>query len=126
MKNTILVIFSVATLGCQPQQTDIFTEIRSPDGTITKYVNKSNGFGYNPNATSNLNVGGIRGADNVNINSGYGYGGYGYGGWGYGGYGGYGGWGYGGFAYTPGCVTTPGAMPIPQNLNVYNYNPAIR
>ena len=129
---TILILCLFTLCACQPQQTDIVTEIHRPDGSVVRYVNKSNGFGYNPNTTGNLNVGGVEGANNATIISGGGYGyGYGYGGY-YGGGWGIGGYGYGGyypdcnsFYYTPGCVTTPGAAPIPQNLNVYRYNPVI-
>ena len=117
---TILILCIFTLCGCAPQQTDIYTEVRSPDGTVSRYVNKSNGFGYNPNATSNVNVGGIQGTNNTNIIQG----GWGYGNVNYGGY--YCPPNYGGFYYAPGCVYTPGAMPIPQNLNVYNYNPIVR
>lgn len=130
MKNTlttILILFLFTLCACQPQQTDIITEIHKPDGSIVRYVNKSNGYGYNPNVTGNLNVGGVEGTNNATIiNGGYGYGGYGYG-WGYGGWG-YGAayYGYPNFYYAPGCVSTPGAAPIPYPMNVYNYNPGIR
>ena len=114
---TTFVVSLIALVACQPQQTDIYTEIIKPDGTKIKYVNKGNGFGYNPNVTGNLNVGGVEGSNNATIVSGYG-GGYG---WGYG----WGGYGWGGFGYYPGTVYTPGAAPIPVNCNVYNYNPGV-
>lgn len=121
MKKTLttILILSLFTLcACQPQQTDIYTEIHKPDGSIVRYVNKSNGFGYNPNVTGNLNVGGVEGTNNATIINGGGY----YGGWGTGAaY-----YGYPNFYYVPGCVTTPGAAPIPYPMNVYNYNPGVR
>jgi hypothetical protein len=123
MKNTltvILILFLFTLCACQPQQTDIITEIHKTDGSIVRYVNKSNGYGYNPNITGNLNIGGVEGTNNATIING-GYGGYGYG-WGYGSV--Y--YGYPNFYYVPGCVTTPGAAPIPYPMNVYNYNPGIR
>jgi len=109
-----LFLCMIALVACQPQQTDIYTEITKPDGTVIKYVNKGNGFGYNPNVTGNLNVGGVEGSNNATIMSGYGYGGWGYG-WG----------GYGGFGYFPGPVYTPGAASVPVCGNVYNYNPGV-
>jgi len=119
---TILILSLFILCACQPQQTDILTEIHKPDGSIVRYVNKSNGYGYNPNVTGNLNVGGVEGTNNATIINGGGYGGWGYG------WGGYGVqyYGYPNFYYAPGCVTTPGAAPIPYPMNVYNYNPGIR
>lgn len=105
---TTLLISTLAFLfGCQPQQTDIFTEVQSPDGTIARYINKSNGYGYNPNVTGNLNVGGIQGTNNAVINGWYG------GGYYYNGY-------FGNQMY---C--TPGVAPIPVNMNPYYYNPTV-
>lgn len=110
MKNlkTLSISLIISLFGCQAQQTDIITEIHRPDGTIERYVNKSSGYGYNPNVTGNVNVGGIQGANNVNIgyNSGYNYGYFYYGNY-----------------YSP--VYTPGAVPIPVNTNIYNYNPTV-
>jgi hypothetical protein len=123
----------VAGGGCQPQHTDIVTEIHAPDGTVTRYVNRSDGYGYNPNITGTAT--GTAFVDtNGNIASPNWVGG---GGW----YGGAGwGWGYGygpcwrgpwgnGFGVPWACGTgstsVPGAAPIPQNLNVYGYNPGV-
>ena len=109
---TILILCIFTFCGCAPQQTDIYTEIRSPDGTVSRYVNKSNGFGYNPNATSNTNIGGIQGT-NTAIIGGWNTGGYGYG-------------GYGNYNPYYGNCSPYGAVQIPYNQNVYNYNPIIR
>ncbi len=38
--------------SCAPQQTYIITEYTAPDGSKYRYENKSNGYGYNPNWTS--------------------------------------------------------------------------
>jgi hypothetical protein len=105
MKKTLILSLLIGLFGCQAQQTDIITEIHRPDGSIERYVNKSSGYGYNPNVTGNVNVGGVQGANNVSINN-----------------------SYGGYYYNyhrPFVYTTPGAVPIPVNLNVYDYNPVI-
>ncbi len=52
--SAVLVALVTAFAGCQPQQTDIVTEIHQPDGTIVRYVNKSSGYGYNPNLTGSV------------------------------------------------------------------------
>jgi len=71
-------VVMIGVAGCQPQQTNIITEITRPDGTITKYVNTSSGYFYNPNATMNVNVGGY--GHGVREIYEAGWGGYGYGG----------------------------------------------
>ena len=38
-------------LGCRPQQTDIVRSFRLADGTEYSYVNRSSGYGFNPNDT---------------------------------------------------------------------------
>ena len=48
---TILILSLFILCACQPQQTDILTEIHKPDGSVVRYVNKSNGYNYNPNFT---------------------------------------------------------------------------
>lgn len=108
---TILILCLFTLCGCQPQQTDILTEIRRPDGSVVRYVNRSNGYGYNPNVTGNINVGGVEGTSNATImyNNGWN---------------GAANYGYPYFYYVPGCGTpTPGAVPIPHNMNIYNYRP---
>lgn len=107
---TILILFLFTLCGCQPQQTNILTEIRRPDGSVVRYVNQSNGYGYNPNVTGNINVGGVEGTSNATIING-------------GGWNGAVNYGYPHFYYVPGCVTTPGAAPIPYNMNIHNYRP---
>lgn len=137
MKNLLntIVLSSLVLFGfaCAPQQTDIVTEIHRTDGSVLRYVNKSHGFGYNPNSTSNLNIGGIKGTDDatiINNDGGY-YGGVYYGPYGWGGYynsgyyGGCGGTYPSGFVYQPGCVTTPGAAPIPYPTSIYNWQPGV-
>lgn len=118
------VVLSASLTACQPQQTDILTEVRAPDGTVTRYVNRSNGYGYNPNITGTAT--GTAFVDtNGNIASpnafGYGY----WQGWG----GGWpGAWGTGfGIPWTYATCGFPaaGAAAIPQNLNVYGYNPGV-
>jgi hypothetical protein len=48
-----LLIGLLLTLpACAPQQTHIVTEYTGPDGSKYRYENRSNGFGYNPNFTS--------------------------------------------------------------------------
>ena len=50
-------IISFATVigigfGCQVQKTDIVKEVKNADGSVTTYTNRSSGYGYNPNYTS--------------------------------------------------------------------------
>ena len=50
-------IISFATVigigfGCQIQKTDIVKEVKNADGSTTTYTNRSSGYGYNPNYTS--------------------------------------------------------------------------
>jgi hypothetical protein len=103
MKKTLVLSVLISLFGCQAQQTDIITEIHRPDGSIERYVNKSSGYGYNPNVTGNVNVGGIQGANNVSISGSY--------------------YSYPFYSYPQ--FYTPGAAPIPVDLNVYNYNPIV-
>jgi len=39
-------------IGCQVQKTDIVKEVKNADGSTTTYTNRSSGYGYNPNYTS--------------------------------------------------------------------------
>ena len=45
---TVIVI----GVGCQVQKTDIVKEVKNADGSVTTYTNRSSGYGYNPNYTS--------------------------------------------------------------------------
>lgn len=50
-------IISFATVigigfACQVQKTDIVKEVKNADGSTTTYTNRSSGYGYNPNYTS--------------------------------------------------------------------------
>jgi len=86
--------FLFCGFGCYTQ-TDITRTVTMPDGKVETYVNKSNGYNYNPNFTG-TNEQSIHVRD-YGYGSAYGgYGGMGYGGMGMGGvgmgmpYGGYG------------------------------------
>ena len=48
----ILIALLLTLPACAPQQTHIVTEYTGPDGSKYRYENRSNGFGYNPNYTS--------------------------------------------------------------------------
>jgi len=101
MKIPYIFAVSIGLLGCQPQQTDIFSEVRHPDGSVSTYINKSNGYGYNPNRTEHYS-----GQPVVVPNYGIYY-------------------NSSPFVYVPGCRYTPGSMPIPENIGIYNYNPTV-
>ena len=65
-------VLFVSVLGCQAQQTNIVRTVKLPDGTETTYTNKSSGYGYNPNYTSdqNINVTAPNAAAVVGVNAG--------------------------------------------------------
>ncbi len=116
----------IIVLGaCAPQQTHIVTEIHRPDGTIERYTNMSSGFGYNPNATSNVNIGGVQGTSSTPTFTESDPAVPGYpcpplpAPWFFP-------WGCGSFnyAFPPAC--TPGAASLPVNLDVYGWVPGLR
>jgi len=74
-------VLFVSVLGCQVQHTDIVRTVKMPDGTETTYTNKSSGYGYNPNYTSdqNINVTAPNAAAVVGVNAGGGGGSWGFG-----------------------------------------------
>ncbi|MEI6051440.1 MAG: hypothetical protein WCQ44_01945, partial [Opitutaceae bacterium] len=74
-------VLFVSVLGCQVQHTDIVRTVKLPDGTETTYTNKSSGYGYNPNYTSdqNINVTAPNAAAVVGVNAGSGGGSWGFG-----------------------------------------------
>jgi hypothetical protein len=130
---TVAAVIAMAAgglAGCQPQQTDIVSEVHAPDGTVTRYVNRSSGYGYNPNMTGTTSGTAFVDANGNIASPGY----YGIvacngGGWGYG-YGPYRPWpcmGWPGFAsaWAGSCYASPGSASIPQNTNVYGYNPGV-
>lgn len=120
-----LVAFSIALAACAPQSTHIMTEIHRPDGTIERYTNLSQGYGYNPNITGNVNIGGVSGttATPTIIDAGATTPWYPWVPapmpW-------YGPWNCGPFTFVTPPVCTPGAAPIPVNMDVYGWAPGIR
>ena len=104
--STVLVSsFLFCGFGCYTQ-TDITRTVTMPDGKVETYVNKSNGYNYNPNFTGTAE-------QSVHIRD-YGYG--------YGGYGMYGGMGYGGMMGVGGPVAP--VVPVPvvvPNYGQYGY-----
>jgi hypothetical protein len=116
----------ILVLGaCAPQQTHIVTEIHRPDGTVERYTNMSSGFGYNPNATSNVNIGGVQGTSSAPtmVESDLSPSGYPWPPlptpW-------FVPWGCGSFNYAVPPACTPGAAPMPVNLDVYGWVPGLR
>ena len=73
-------VLFVSVWGCQIQQTNIVRTVKLPDGTETTYTNKSSGYFYNPNETSdqNINVTAPNAAAVVGVNAGGGGGSWGY------------------------------------------------
>ncbi len=101
------------------------TEIHRPDGTIERYTNLSQGYGYNPNITGNVNIGGVSGttATPTIIDAGAATPWYPWVPapmpW-------YGPWNCGPVTFVTPPVCTPGAAPIPVNMDVYGWAPGIR